>query len=144
MNFRTIQLTNTNIGAVVENGLMPLGNITRKVCCNSTGTKTFDVSTSGANTISLNEKGYYTIVYNASIVGTGNATLSLIVNGNSVYSVTQTLTADATSNITIPYEVRVFENCASIQTNNPMSIQVKLTGTAITNGTSNIIVTRVY
>ena len=47
-------------------------------------------------------------------------------------------------NINLDYVTRVFRRCDDIATNNPMTIQIKSTGVALTGGTSNIIVERVY
>lgn len=143
--FRTLQLTNNSIGAVAVGKFMPLGMITRKVCCGNTGTRTFDVSSFGADTISMNEKGYYDIIYNVNftVADTGTLTLTLKGNGNDLYTISRSVSAGSYS-LSLPYQVRVFDNCASCSTNNPMSIQIELGGVAITDGNSNIIVERVY
>lgn len=146
MNYRTIQLTNKNIGAVSVGAFMPLGVITRKVCCGNGTTKTFDVVSSGADTIVLNEKGYYDIIYSASLIAAaaGIITATLIANGESVYTISETVAEGETVNLTLPHTIRVFDNCSSCPTNNPLSIQIELGGVAITNGTSNLSITRVY
>ena len=146
MNYRTIQLTNKNIGAVSVDALLPLGTITRKVCSGNCGTRTFEVTTSGADTIILNEKGYYDVVYNASLVAgaEGIVGVELLVNGTSVYTSSASAASGETVNINVPYTIRVFDNCQAMPTNNPVSIQLKLVTTAISSGTSNLSVTRVY
>ena len=146
-NYRVLQLTNTNVGAVATNDLMPYGTITRKICYGNTGSRTFDVSTTGANTITLNETGNYRITYSASLViGTaGVASVALLANSSEVYEVGSTVaTAGDTINLTLVYEVRVLPNCCSNPTNSPMTIQVQLTGQPTTGGTTNMLVERVY
>lgn len=144
MCYKMIQLTNTSVGAIATNGFMPLGVVTRKINGEKCPSETFNVNTSGANIIYINEKGYYEIIYNASLIATaaGNVTIELIANGNTIYSVVETATEGEEVNITLAYVVRAFSNCASCANNLPLSIQIKSTGVALTNGTSNIILQR--
>ena len=145
--YKVLQLTNDSIGAVSVNQLMPLGTITRKICYGNSNCRTFDVSTTGADTITLNEPGNYRISYSASLTAgaTGEITVELIANGTSLYSVSSTASAEGeVINITLPYEVRVCPNCSGNINNCPMTIQFKLTGVAITEGTSNVLIERVY
>ncbi|MBO7158131.1 MAG: hypothetical protein J6W31_05965 [Clostridia bacterium] len=144
--YRVIQLTNNNIGAVAIDDFLPLGGITRRIqgkedCCN-----TFHVTTSGADTVVINECGNYNITYNASVVAAaaGILSLSLVMNGVTLYTASVTAAAGSTVNITIPYQIRVRPNCASYEVNVPANIQVQLSGVAVTGGASNIIVERVY
>lgn len=150
MGFRTIQLTNTSIGAVASvaaGTLVPLGTITRKYCCGNCGQSTFTVSTSGANTVTLNEAGYYLINYSASVVAgaAGLVTLNLVQNGTVLYSVSETAAAAGdTVNLSLPYMVRVLPNCCSSSANLPATIQITSSGVALTGGTSNILVEKVH
>lgn len=145
-NYKVLQLTNETIGEVAVNAFMPLGNITRNIGYGS-NCRTFSVSTSGADTITINRPGNYKITYNASLVASaaGEINISLLVNGEVIY--TSTVTAGAAEdivNITLPYEIRVCPNCAGNTSNCPKRIQFQLTGIEITSGTSNTIVERVY
>lgn len=143
---RILQLTNNAIGAVAVDTLMPLGAITRKYCCGNAGQNTFAVSTTGANTITLNEKGYYDVIYSASVVAgaTGVVTLNLLVNGVPVLTKTSSAVSGAAVDITIPYSIRVLGNCSCVN-NNPVSIQIENDedGVAITTGTSNLIIEKI-
>jgi hypothetical protein len=143
--YKLIQLTNTNIGDVAIDGFMPLGAVSRRLNSPMPDVSTFSVSTTGANVIYLNEPGYYNIVYSTSIVAgaAGEAIISLIVNGTSLYSVTTTTTEDGAVNVTLPYSVRVCPNCCGSPTNCPVSVQFQLSGVAITDGDSNLIVEKV-
>lgn len=139
---RLLQLTNTAVGAVAVDTLLPLGAITRKYCCGTQGQNTFAVSTTGANTITINDTGYYRITYVGSLTtGAGTLVLNLLANGVAVETVTQTVVA-GTNNVVLDYIVRVLPNCASVPNNAPLTIQVEndATSVAITGGTSNIIV----
>lgn len=147
MKYRVLQLTNNNISAVAIDDLMPFGNITRKISSGNNCCQTFNVSTTGADTIILNETGNYRIEYSASLTAgaAGEIGVSLISNGNEVYSVSASVGgAGSVANLTLPYEVRVCPNSCAVPNNCPMTIQVKLTGVAITAGTSNILVEKVY
>lgn len=144
-NYRIIELQNNSVGAVSVNSLMPLGNVTRRISTSTGSGVPFEIITSGADTIQLTSKGYYKVLYNASVdvtVGSTAApiTLTLLANGNELYSVTTTAGATGTYNLNLVKEVRVFANCASCSTNCPMSLQIRLSGTAITGGKSNVIV----
>ena len=144
--YRVIQLTNKTIGAVAVNGFMPFGNVTRKVQDNDCGCCTFNVTTSNADTVNLNEIGNYDVMYSASLTAgaAGEVVASLIVNGVNVYEVSVTAASGDVVNVTLPYQVRVCPNCAGAPYNCPVSIQVQLTGVAITAGTSNMLIERVY
>lgn len=146
-NYRVLQMTNTSVGAVAVNELMPFGIITRRVTrpvCDAG--PTFTISTTGTNTITINECGNYEVTYSTSAVASaaGIVTFNLLVNGVNTYAVSETVAAGDTINLTLPYQVRVLPNSAATPTNNPVNIQIELTGVAITGGTSNIIVERVY
>lgn len=144
-NYRLLQLTNNNVPEVAENINMPLGTITRRVTCNKFE-PTFVVSTSNVDTVTINEEGYYKITYNAALIATaaGDVEMTLVINGTNTYSVSETATAAGIVNINLDFITRVFRRSDDIATNNPMSIQIKSTGVALTGGTSNFIVERVY
>ena len=142
--FKMVQITNKNIAEVVATAYMPLGTITRRVDC-SNNISAFTVSSSGTDTITINEAGYYEINYSVSEVVTnaGIATITLVVNGVDTYTVGATATAGGTIELVLPYAVRVFNRCDNVATNNPMTIQFR-TNTALTSATSNVIVKKVY
>lgn len=140
-NYKLIQLTNKSILTVPIDGLLPLGNITRRVDCKS-DCPTFTVSTSGADTVTLSSAGYYRITYSLTALPTAADALNvaLLVNDASVYSVSETPVAAGDSvNLSLTYIVRVFPQC----NNMAMTIQFQTSG-AITSGTSNLIIERVY
>ena len=147
MNYRMIQLTNKNIQAVAANTLMPLGSITRRVCPRTNCCQTFEVTTSGADTVNITEQGYYRVTYNVSAISAaaGLVSFSLNVGGTSVYvgSATAAAVGD-TVNVTISFMVRAFGNCASLPVNLPLAIQVENTGAALTSAVSNIVIERTY
>lgn len=142
-NYRMIELQNGAIGAVAIGELMPFGNITRKIsdnnCC---GASPFETTTSGTNTIVLTSKGYYKVIYSASVAvaAAGEVTMTLLANGTPLAEVTTTASGAGTFNLTLVKMVRVFANCQSAPTNCPLNMQVRLSGSAITGGTSDIIV----
>lgn len=139
---RILQLTNSAVGAVAVDSLLPLGAITRKYCCGTAGQNTFAVSTTGANTITINDTGYYRVTYTGNLTtAAGTLALNLLVNGATVYTATQTAVA-GTNTVIIDYIIRVLPNCASVTNNAPLTIQIEndATSVAITGGTSNIIV----
>lgn len=145
--YRVLQLTNNAVGAVAADGFMPFGKVTRRVQEPCGGGTTFNVTTTQADIVYLNEVGNYNIHYSASLIAgeTGDVTVALIVNGTQVYEVTETVAAaDDTVNLTMPYQVRVCPNCAGAPYNCPVSIQIQLTGVAITGGTANLLIERVY
>lgn len=147
-DYRVLQLTNTNIGAVAADTAFPLGTITRKLCCGTAqGSNTFAVGTTGANFVQLNRIGYYKITYTLSAVASaaGAITIELSQNGTTLATATQTATAAGdTANLTLSFVVRVFPNCSSVAVNNPATLQVTNTGVALTGGVSNFIVEKVY
>ena len=147
MNYRMIQLTNKNIQAVAANALMPLGIITRRVCPRTNCCQTFEVTTSGADTVNITEQGYYRVTYNVSAISAaaGLVSFSLNVGGTSVYigSATAAAVGD-TVNVTISFMVRAFGNCASLPVNLPLAIQVENIGAALTSAVSNIMIERAY
>jgi hypothetical protein len=145
--YRVLQLTNQTVGTIAVDELMPLGNITRRIQESCGNCSTFNVTTSQADTVYLNEVGNYNITFSASLIAgsVGEVSVALFANGTQVYEVGATATAIGdVVNLTLPYQVRVCPNCASSPNNCPVAIQVKLTGVAITGGQTNLLVERVY
>ena len=150
MSYKMIQLTNppaTPFGAVAINGLIPLGTVTHRLNCNACNQPTFTVTTSGANTVSINDAGYYRISFSASVVATaaGIVTLNLVQNGVVVYSVSETATAAGdTVNLSFVYVVRALPNFGAVLPNLPLNLQIVNAGTtALTSGTSNLLLGKV-
>ena len=147
--YKVIQLTDTAVGAVEPNAFLPLGAITRRYGCRcNDNCNTFEVTTTGSNTIIINEEGYYRLIYTGSLTAgaVGDIILDLLVNGIEVLSVAQTATAVGdTENITLSFVLRVLPNCASVINNSPAIVQIRLdeTSVALTGGTSNIIIEKV-
>ena len=141
-NYRIIELQNDNIGAVAANSMMPLGRITRRISTATGSGVPFEISTSGADTIQLTSKGYYKVMYSASVTPAeaGTIKFTLMANGQELYSVSDEVTTARAVNLTLIKSVRVFANCASCSTNCPVQLQIKASGVAIASGTSNIIV----
>ena len=139
MNTKLIQMTNSNIGAIAVDALMPLGTITRRFGVGGNN-PTYTTANSNVDTITINDEGYYDIVYNTSVVATAAGTMgfALLTNGDEIYEVTQTVTAGDSFSFTLPFTVRVYAKSCNAPTNNPMNIQIQLTGVAVTSGTSNI------
>ena len=145
-NYKQIQLTNTAIGDVAVDALIPLGSVTRRIntpqsCCN-----TFTLSTSGANTLTINDVGFYKITYvlNATAAAAGEVTVALLTNGTSVNTVSQAIVDEtAAVNMTLVYTIRVFPNCNSAINNCPVNVQMQNTGIALTGATSNLIVEKI-
>jgi hypothetical protein len=146
--FKIIQLTNSSVGLVSVDTYMPLGIITRRINprCQNNCDKTFTVSSTGTNTVTINECGYYKVLYSASVVASaaGIVTLSLQLNSSTVYSVSVTAAQGDTVNLTLPFELRVLPNCPAKINNIPVNVQVLLTGVALTDGTTNFIIERNY
>lgn len=144
-NKKMIQMTNNNISVVAVDGFIPFGNITRRIDCGNC-CPAFIVSSSNTDTITINEEGYYKITYSITDLATdvGLNTITLVVNGVDTYTVGETVgVAGDAVNLTLPYVVRVFKKCDNMETNNPMTIQVRADN-AITSATANIIVEKIY
>lgn len=145
MAFQFIQLTNQNVGAVAQGGLVPLGSVTRRYACGGCNPPVLTASTTGNNTVTINEAGFYEVQYTLSGVfgGTGAATINLLQDGATLLTATETVTAAGdTENITLTYIVRVLPACASVA-NVPSTIQVLLTANTLTAGVSNMIVRKI-
>jgi hypothetical protein len=145
-SYKQIQLTNTTVGDVAINDYMPLGRVTRRInapfnCCN-----TFTVTTSDADTVMLNDVGFYKITYSltATAAAAGEVTIDLVTNGTSIYSVSQAVVDETAGvNLTLPYTIRVCSNCSATPDNLPVSVQIQNTGIALTGATSNIIIEKI-
>lgn len=139
-NYRVIELQNDNIGAVAVNGFMPLGRVTRRISTNTGSGVPFEISTSGADTVQLTNKGYYNVLYSASLAvsAAGTVQVALIANGVELYNVTESAAGAGAVNLTLSKVVRVFANCAANSTNCPVDLQIQLKGSAITGGTSTL------
>jgi hypothetical protein len=145
-SYKQIQLTNTSVGDVAINAYMPLGRVTRRInapfnCCN-----TFTVTSSAADTVALNDVGFYKITYSltATAAAAGEVTIALVTNGTPIYTVSQAVVDETAGvNITLPYTIRVCSNCSSTPDNVPVGVQIQNTGIALTGATSNIIIEKI-
>jgi hypothetical protein len=149
--YKLIQLTNNNIGVVAANTYMPLGNVTRRFNAPTNNPSTFYVASSTSDIIYLNEPGYYKVTYSADLTAgaAGLMSISLVVNGNSTYTVAETAAAaEDIVNLTLSYVVRVCPNSCSSPYNCPVSLQFELgdvaTGITPSGSTTNLIVEEVY
>ena len=142
--YKLLQMTNSSVGAVAVNGLVPFGIITRRIANSSGGGVPFDVTTAGANTINLTAPGYYRINYNLSAVAAaaGIVKINLLAGGNVVASASGSAASGATVNLNIPFIVRVFNNCNSMPSNYPLPIQIQVETTGISDGNGNLIIER--
>jgi hypothetical protein len=115
MNTRLIQMTNSNIGVIAVGALMPLGTITRRFGVGGNN-PTYTTSNSNVDTITINDEGYYDIVYNTSVVATAAGTMgfSLLANGDEIYEVTQTVSAGDTFSFTLPLQLEYMQNLAML------------------------------
>lgn len=144
--YKQIQLTNTSIEAVAVDAYVPLGKVTRRInaplnCCT-----TFSVSSSAADTVTLNDTGFYKVTYSltATAAAAGEVTIGLVTNETTIYSVSQAV-ADETAgvNLTLVYTIRVCPNCASSPDNVPVTVQIQNTGIALTGSSGNLIIEKV-
>ena len=149
--YKLIQLTNTDIGATDAQSFLPLGTITRRINAPTEPTNVFQVATTGANIVYINEPGYYKVTYSATLTAAAAGTIgvSLITNGNTIYTVSEEATAaEDIVDLTLAYVIRVCPNCCGSPYNCPVSIQMQLgdTATGITPNpsTANLIIERVY
>jgi hypothetical protein len=94
----------------------------------------------------LNDSGFYKITYSltASAAAAGDATIELVSDGNSIYSVTSSIAAaNSTVNLTLVYVVKVCPICVSSTGSTPTTIQIQNTGVALTGTSSNMIVEKI-
>lgn len=143
---KVLQLTNKNILAVAGNGYMPLGMTTVKYQLeNCNCPQVFTVTSSASDTLVVNKSGTYRLDYSASLMASaiGTVTLNVLVNGVSMYTVSETATAASDLvNLTIPLDIYIPCNCNSTPNSVPANIQIQNTGVALTGGTSNLIITK--
>jgi hypothetical protein len=149
--YKLIQLTNTNIGAILADNYMPLGLVTRKINSSDTCCPVFQVTSSNSDTVTINEPGFYKITYSATMTAgaAGNISLTLVANQSDVYTVTEEATAaEDIVNLTLVYILRVCPNSCSSPYNCPTTIQIKLgdvaTGITPSPSTANLIIERIY
>jgi hypothetical protein len=140
--YKQIQLTNTAIGSVAADAYIPYGRVTRRINAPTNCSTTFTVGTSTADTVTINESGFYKVTYSITAIAdeAGVVTMELITNGTSVYTVSTTAAADATVNMTLPYTIRVSPNSDGPV---PVAIQIQNTGVALTSGTGNLIIEKI-
>ena len=143
--YKQIQLTNTDIGAVAINAYMPLGRVTRRINAPYNYCNTFVVASSTADTVVINDPGFYKVTYSltATVAAAGTVTSALVINGSEVYSVSQAVADTGPVNITLPYTIRVSPNCDSAPGNVPVSVQIQNTGIALTGESGNLIIEKV-
>jgi hypothetical protein len=147
--YKLIQLTNTNIGELAVDSYIPFGITTRRLNSPCDNCSTFQVASSNADIIYINEPGYYKVTYNASFIGSGagDMAINLITNQTTTYTVTSAVAAaDDPINMNLVYVIRVCPNCCSAPNNCPVSVQLQLTGLATAAGpsTGNLIIEKVY
>jgi hypothetical protein len=149
--YKLIQLTNTNIDVINAGENMPLGLVTRRINAGNSPCSVFQVASSQADTVYINEPGFYKITYDATITAgaAGLMSVSLIANQNSIYTVSEDATAaEDIVNLTLVYVLRVCPNSCSTPANCPTAIQVKLgdvaTGITPNPSVANLIIERVY
>lgn len=149
--YKLIQLTNTNVGAIDAGAFIPLGTTTRRINAPVDPCSVFQVTSSTSDTVYINEPGYYKVTYSASMTAgaAGNMAVTLVTNGDAVYTVTEEATAaEDIVDITLVYVIRVCPNCCSTPTNCPVALQLKLgdvaTGITPNPSTGNLIIERVY
>ncbi len=141
-NWRLLELTNGNIGAVAVNAFVPIGAITRKVAKEPRCTPTFEAGTTLNNIVTISEKGIYNITYTGTLTAAAAGTLTLNLLADSAVIATRSVTATEGSdvNIALSKEVRVFGNCCNGVS--PVIIALQIADTAITGGNGTIIINR--
>lgn len=145
--YKVIQLTNQVIGAVAAGELLPLGAITRRYGCRAnSNSSVFEVSTTGSNTVTLLEEGYYHLTFNGSLTAAavGDIVLNLLINNVEIISATgSTAAVGDFANISLSYVIRVLPSCNCVS--NPAVIQIGVddTSVALTGGVGNLIIEKV-
>lgn len=148
--YKLIQLTNKQITGTAANTYIPLGLVTRKINSTACDIPTFTVGSSLADTVTINEPGYYKITYNSTLspAAAGAVGVTLISNQDPIYSVSETAAAaDDLVNLTLVYVIRVCPNCCSAPLNCPVNIQIQLGDTALSATTAsvgNLVIERIY
>jgi hypothetical protein len=144
--YKLIQLTNKAIGEVDVNSYLPLGLVTRRINADAATNPTFQVGTTGADAIYINDPGHYKVTYSASLIAgaTGILSVSLISNQQTLYTVSETIAAaEDAVDIDLTYVIRICPNCCGAPLNCPAVIQLQLGGvatSATTLSTSNLII----
>lgn len=148
--YKLIQLTNTSIGAIDAQNYLPLGLTTRRFNAPINSCSTFQIASSTADTIYINEPGYYKVTYSATLTAgaAGLMSVTLVANQTDVYTVAEDATAaEDIVNLTLPYVIRVCPNSCSAPANCPVALQFRLgdvaTGITPSASTSNLIIERV-
>lgn len=143
-SYRLFQLTNSNIGPIAANTLLPVGIMTRQIKKDSACTPTFTVTTSVNNAVYINESGFYKITYQGylTVAAAGNIVVQLQINGVTMATATVTASGAGTFLVSITFVTRAFNNCCSNSTNLPILVQFLNSGIALTGGNSNLIVER--
>lgn len=143
--YRLLQLTNSNLGAVAEDAMIPVGIMTRQVTQGSKCQPTFAVTTSANNALYINEEGFYKITYTAyvTVAAAGTIEIELQINGTTMQTATVTVAAAGTYLVSFVFMTRAYCNCNNGPSNLPVLIQLENTGLALTGGTSNLILERV-
>jgi hypothetical protein len=145
--YKVIQLTSNNLGAITAGSYLKLGNVTRKINCKNYDAVPFSTSTTDTTNVVINESGYYRVTYTATLIAgaAGVIGVSLVSNNATLYTVSETVAAEGDSvNLALVYEVRVCPNSDCNPYNIPVNIQMLLNTVAITGGTSNLLVEKVY
>jgi hypothetical protein len=149
--YKLLQLTNTNIGVTAAGEFLPLGITTRRINAGGSPCSTFQVASSEANTVYINEPGFYKITYNATLTAgaAGIMSVTLVSNSNDIYSVSEDATAaEDIVNLNLTYVIRVCPNSCSAPYNCPTAVQIRLgdvaTGITPNPSTANLVIERVY
>jgi hypothetical protein len=148
--YKLIQLTNSNILGVAANAYVPLGTITRRVNAAACDVPVFNIGTSDADVLYINEPGYYKITYTASLAASaaGVMGVSIVNNGATVVTASETAAAaDDIVNVTAVYVVRVCPNCCGAPFNLPAAIKIQMGAVATSDTTAssaNLLVERIY
>lgn len=143
--YRLLQLTNSNIGAVAADAMIPVGIMTRQITQGSKCQPTFAVTTSANDALYINEAGFYRITYNAyvTVAAAGTIEVELQINGVTMQTAEVTVAAAGTYLVSFVFVTRAYCNCNDGPSNLPILIQLENTGIALTGGTSNLILERI-
>jgi hypothetical protein len=143
--YKQIQLTNTAVGTVAVDGFIPYGKVTRRINAPYSCSNTFTLSSDQSDTVSISSPGFYKVTYSltATAAAAGVVTIALVVDGSTVYSVSQTIVDETTGvNLTLPYTIRV--SCdSSTPTSLPATVQIQNTGIELTGASSNMIIEKI-
>ena len=135
MNNCLIQVTNPSIGAVALNGAIPLGLVTLNANCNCGQNQTLVAqAVSNVSQIEINRSGKFELSYLPSVTAAaaGTVTINLVVNGVTINSISAAVGAGTATVIPLNYIIQV--------SNVPTVVKFVVTGSALTGGTSNLVV----